>query len=297
MGINVNTVSANYDFEIHAASYVGKPKDNTVMFISKKVEQLLENLDGTKHCLVFAEEGIEVPEALMRDNCFVLTDDPRREYALFVDGLDRARKERDRQRKYTLTEGGYYIGENVTIGEGAEIEPLCFIGHDVVIGRNAVLKAGAKIKNAVIGDNFMAGENAVVGTLGFTMAADEQGNVIRVPSLGKVVIGNGVEIGAGAVIEVGTGGDTVLEDYVKLDALGGLGHDSHTGKNAEITSGVNVGGFVELGERVYIGMNATLRNRISVGENAKIGMGAIVASDVPDNSTAAGKPAKAFPNW
>lgn len=280
--------------QIESVSYAGNPISNTAMYITKKVEHLLANLEKVDGCLVFAEENIEIPEELAAKHSFVKTKTPQRDYARYVNELADKKRARDDARNYTLTEGGYVIGENVTIGQNTLIEPGAFIGHDVVIGNNAVIKAGAKIRDTIAGDGFIACENCTVGTTGFTMADDEDGNKMRIPTLGKVVIGNNVEVGALSNISCGSAGNTVLEDNVKLDSLVHLGHDVFLGKNVEIPAGAILGGFCVLEEGAYVGVNATLRNRIHIGKNAFIGMGAVVTKSVEDGVTVVGNPAKPF---
>ena len=291
MKYNVGEIYPQFDFEITGASYTGCPVDNTVMFVSKKVGHLVENLKGHKNCLVFAENGIEVSEEIRRDNGFVFTDNPSLEYARFANILAEREFEAEKTKKYKPVDG-YYVGENVEIGENAYIEPGCVIGHGVKIGNSARIFAGAIIKNAVIGDNFYCNENAVIGTQSFTMADDEQGNKFRIPALGKVLIGNNVEIGVGDNISRGTCGNTILEDYVKLDVLVHVGHDAHLHKNVEITAGCIIGGFADLAEKAYMGINSAVKNRKNIGQKAIIGMGAVVIRDVEDNKTVIGNPAK-----
>ena len=292
MAINAGTIDSRYDFLIEGVSYAGNPKDNTAMYISKKVERLLHNLEGRKNCLVFCESTIEIPEELRESNLIVSTDNPQRAYAEFVQQFEDQRFKEMENRKYSLDQRGYYVGENVSIGKDCYIEPGCLIGHDVVIGDRAVILAGTIIKNAVIGDDFKANEGAVIGAAGFTIAEDADGNKIRIPTLGKVIIGNHVEIGTQDNISCGSGGNTVIGDYAKLDTLVHIGHDVNIGKNVEITAGVIVGGFATIEDGAWIGINACIRNRISIGENALIGMGAVVTKSVPARLTMIGNPAK-----
>ncbi|WP_326907829.1 hypothetical protein [Sedimentibacter sp. MB31-C6] len=278
--------------EIVSASYIGRPESNTVMYLAKKVEYLLKNLYEVDHCLIFCEETISIPYDLSKKHTFIKTTNPQFEYSKYVNELALNIEKKKKQRKYVLTEGGYYIGENVSIGKNALIEPLCFIDHDVVIGDNAKIFSGAKIKNSIIGNNFIANENSVIGTYGYTMASDESGNNLRIPTIGKVVIGNYVEVGMLANISVGSAGNTVINDYVKIDSFVHIAHDVNLHKNVRITSGTIIGGFDIIKSNVFIGINSTLRNRIVVGENSFIGMGSVVTKDVPANTTIMGNPAK-----
>lgn len=291
---NVHRISPQYDFTINGVSYIGKPIPHTAMFITQKAKELLKNLNNISDCLIFAEKGLVVEEHIRNCNCFVFSDNPQWDYARFTNELYREWKAKENRRKFRHTQGGYILGENVQIGNNAYIEPGCLIGHDVIIGDNAYVLAGAVIKRSVIGKNVLVNEKAVVGAYGFTMAEDGNGNKFRIPTLGKVRIGNYVEIGVHDNISCGSGGDTIIEDYVKLDALVHIGHDAYLGKNVEITAGSIVGGFAWLDDKAYVGINATIRNRVTLKENSFIGMGAVVTSSVDSNVIVAGNPAKLF---
>lgn len=282
----------NCDFDIWGVSYIGNPRPNTAMYVSKKVERLLENLHGVSHCLVFAQEGILADTKLQCDNYFVYSDNPQRAYARFVNKLYEEHDREQKKRKYTLHPDGYYVGENVKIGNNAYIEPQCIIGHDVVIGDNANILYGTVIKNSIIGNDFLSNEYAVIGSFGFTMAKDEEQNKFRIPTLGRVIIGNHVEIGAHDNISRGSAGDTIIEDNIKIDALVYIGHDTHLQKNVQITAGGIVGGFTQIGESAFMGVNASVRNRIVLGGNCIVGMGSTVTKNIEANVTVVGNPAK-----
>lgn len=294
MEYNVHHISSQHDFAISGVSYIGNPKSHTAMFVTKKVEYLLNNMDGCFNCLIFVEKGISVPPYILNCNCIVFSDNPQREYAKFVNDLYNEYVIEERRRRYTQTQEGYYVGENVIIGKNAYIEPACFIGHNVLIGNNACILSGAVIKKSSIGDDILVGENAVIGAMGFTMTEDENGNKLRMPTLGNVCIGNNVEIGVHDNISCGSGGDTIIEDFVKLDALVHIGHDVYLGKNVEITAGSVIGGFTRLENNAYIGVNASVRNRINIGQNSIVGMGATVTRSVEPNITVVGNPARLF---
>lgn len=294
MKLNVSRVVPEKHFDIVGMSYIGAPRSNTAMFITKKVEHLLSALDGVTECLVFAEEGVTVSEKLMASHAFHFSTAPQLAYAKFATQFAEARFEEEKKLKFDLMPGGFNVSSDVIVPSDAYIEPGCVIGPDVQIGKNARILAGAVIRRATIGDDFIANEYAVVGANGFTMAEDNEGNKIRIPTLGRVVIGNQVEIGAHNNISCGSGGDTILEDNVKLDALIHIGHDVHLHKNVEVTAGVTLGGFVDAGEGAYIGVGSVLRNRINLGEHSFIGMGSNVTKSVEAGVVVAGNPAKPF---
>lgn len=292
MEISTTRYSAEQDFSIIGASYIGAPRSNTAMFVSKKVGQLIEALSDVKECLVFAEAGLEVPSAIKEKHCLVFSDNPQGEYAKFTESFFTEEEKQNDSICYEVHPNGVFISSTAEIGENAIIEPGVVIGPGVIIGKNARIYAGSVIKNAVIGDDVIINEKAVIGANGFTMANDQNGNKIRIYSLGKVVIGNSVEIGAHDNISRGSGGNTIIEDFVKIDALIHIGHDAHLHKNVEITAGAIVGGFVDVQEGAYIGINAVIRNRINLGMNSFVGMGATVTKPVLDGITVVGNPAK-----
>ena len=248
MKINVSKFFKGKDFEITGPSYIGAPRSNTAMFISRKAEYLLPALFEVENCLVFAETGIHIDENLLNKHAFVISKNPQLEYARFADYFAKEREKEERTLNCTLHPKGYYLYDNVKIGSDAYIEPGCVIGPDVRIGARAKILSGTVIRRSDIGDDFVANENSVVGANGFTMAEDEEGNKLRIPTLGRVIIGNNVEVGSHNNISCGSGGCTILEDNVKLDSLIHIGHDVHLHRNVEITAGVTVGGFAEIGE-------------------------------------------------
>lgn len=294
MGFNEKQLVTDKSYNIDGLSYIGAPKSNTAMFITNKAAGLLMALKNVKGCLVFAETGMDVPNDLIERHVFIFSERPQYEYAKLATKIAKQQFEKERKKQCMLVPEGYYVTEDVLIPEDAYIEPGCIIGPSVEIGKNARILAGSIIKNAVIGDNFYCNQGAVIGSNGFTMAEDENGVKVRIPTLGRVVIGNNVEIGSNDNISCGSAGDTVICDSVKLDALVSVAHDNYIGKNAEIAAGAILGGFVKIGENTFIGLNATIRNRIVIGDNVYVSMGAAVMKAVDDNCKVGGNPARSI---
>ncbi len=294
MEISVSRYSDKHSFMIKGASYIGAPRSNTAMFITKKVERLLPALESVKECLVFAEDGIVVSKELSAKHAFVFSKKPQLEYARFANQFAEERFEKEKLLQFKLMPGGYYLCEDSFVDEDAYIESGCVIGPDARIGKHAKLLANCVVRRCTIGDYFIANENSVIGANGFTMAEDEDGNKTRIPTLGRVLIGNNVEVGTQNNVSCGSGGDTILEDNVKMDSLIHIGHDVHLHKNVEVTAGVTFSGFVDAKEGTYIGVGAVLRNRITLGEHSFIGMGSNVTKSVEAGIIVAGNPAKPF---
>lgn len=292
MEYNVSQINTEYDFTITGVSFIGKPKDCTVLFVTKKVKNLLKNLSQINNCLVFIQTGLDIPEGYKKNNCFIVSDDPQLDYARFAVKLNEIEKEKDRKRKYTFSSGGFFIGENVKLGNNVVIEPGCRIGHDVIIGDNVFVGFGSDINNAEIGNDFVCQGRSAIGVDAFFMAEGE--HKFRIPSFGKVYIGNNVDISSNVTIERGFNSHTIIKDNTKIDSNVCIGHDVVAGENVVITSGASIAGLVNIGKNVYIGMNATIKQRLNIGDGAMIGMGSVVISSVKDGISVFGNPAVKF---
>ncbi len=284
-------IELGHNENINGISYIGRPKPDTAMFVVKRVEYLIDELYNVDNCLVFAEDTIDIPEELQKRHTFVMSASPQKDYSEYAATLYKSKMESDRKRRYTLTGGGFYIGENVTLGNNVYIAPGCMIGHDVVIGDDAEIYANAVIRNAVAGSGLILREGCVVGSDGFTFTKDDEGNWFRTPSMGGVVIGDHVELGTNSCVAQGTADATYIGDYVKTDALVYVGHDARIGANTEISAGGIVGGYVETGEYTSVGFNASVRNRLVIGNSNVIGMGAVVTHSTEDSKIYVGNPA------
>ena len=121
MEINVSRYSKNHSFGITGASYIGAPRSNTAMFVSKKVGHLISALANVKQCLVFAEKGLEVPESILNGHCFVFSKNPQGEYAAFTEAFFIEEERANEAVGYALASNGAYIGKNAKIGRNAII--------------------------------------------------------------------------------------------------------------------------------------------------------------------------------
>lgn len=143
-----------------------------------------------------------------------------------------------------------------------------------------------------IGENVRIGPNCSIGFEGFGYEGDEYGDYHRFPHIGKVIIGDNVEIGANTCIDRGALEDTVIGEGTKIDNLVHVAHGVRIGKNCQIVALTCIGGGVVIEDGAYIGIGAGIRNQITIGEGALIGMGAVVVKDVDPGAVVIGNPAK-----
>lgn len=125
--------------------------------------------------------------------------------------------------------------------------------------------------------------SVVIGKDGFGYARQENGTYLKMPHTGNVVIEAGVEIGACTCIDRAVTGSTVIGEGTKIDNLVHVGHGAKIGKHCLIVSHCNIGGSSEIGDDCYLGMSVTVINKVRVGKNVRIGAGALILKDVPDD--------------
>lgn len=185
------------------------------------------------------------------------------------------------------------IGRNVTLGEDVIIGEYTVIGDNVTIGDKTEIRHHVVIgDNTVIGNNCLIKSHTVIGEEGFGFERDEAGIPIRIPHLGRVIMGNNVEIGALNTVMRGTLDDTIIADNVKTDDHVHIAHNVYIGCGCLVTACAEISGSAKIGEMTWLGPNCSVMNGISIGSNCLIGLGSVVTKSLPDNVVAAGCPAR-----
>jgi len=172
------------------------------------------------------------------------------------------------------------IGAGATIGAFSVIGEGCCIGANVVIGSHARLYPGVVVyHDCVVGDNLIAHSGAVIGSDGFGIAMDE-GRWIKIPQIGRVVIGNDVEIGANTTIDRGALDDTVIEDGVKLDNQIQVAHNVRIGAHTAIAGCVGVAGSTTIGSYCRIGGSAGILGHLQIADHVEISSFTLVGKSI-----------------
>lgn len=182
------------------------------------------------------------------------------------------------------------IDAHVEIGDGCWIEPHAYIAKGVVIGASCRIGAHTSLSHATIGNKVRLYTGVRVGQDGFGFAIDPSGYV-KVPQLGSVIIGDGVEIGANTTIDRGTTGDTVIGAGTWIDNLVQIAHNVKIGKGCIIAAQVGVAGSVELGNYVALGGQAGVAGHLNIGDQARIAAKSGVTKNVPSREEWMGYPA------
>ena len=190
-----------------------------------------------------------------------------------------------------VLEPGVILGRGVRIGRGSRIGANSVVGPGVQIGRDCVIGPNVTIGFALIGDRVKLYAGARVGEAGFGAAGSRSGPV-DIPQLGRVILQDGVTVGANSCIDRGAYGDTVIGENTKIDNLVQIAHNCVLGRNCLLAAHVGVSGSVTVGDGVIFGGQAGIGDHLSIGDGARIAGGAGLLADVPPGETWSGYPAK-----
>jgi UDP-3-O-[3-hydroxymyristoyl] glucosamine N-acyltransferase len=197
--------------------------------------------------------------------------------------------------------GAYVVvGPRSRIDAGTAIMPQVTIGADVTIGAQGVFHSGVRIGDRVtIGDRVLVHANAVIGSDGFSFAPDLNSmaaftadlTLTRVHSLGSVVIGDDVEIGACSTIDRATIESTRIGRGTKIDNHVHIGHNVSIGESCIVCGMVGISGSVSIGDRVRLGGGVGIGDHVSIGDQALVAAGSGVATNVAAGAFVSGYPA------
>lgn len=155
------------------------------------------------------------------------------------------------------------IGDNCEVGDGGIVHPHVTIYPHSVIGKRAIIHAGA-----------------VIGADGFKYLVGEKGRRIKVNHIGRVRMGDDVEIGANSCIDRAMLDDTIIGDGVKIDNLVQIGHNCVIGEHTVIAAGCGIAGSVVIGKYVTIGGLAGIADHVTIADNTFIAGKTGVTGDI-----------------
>ena len=182
------------------------------------------------------------------------------------------------------------IGKNVSIGKNSQIGSNSIVESNVKIGENCIIGSFVTIKNSLISNNVNIQDGSKIGVKGFGFIPIKNKN-IRSPHIGKVILEDGVEIGANSTIDRGSLSDTVIRRNTFLDNQVHVAHNVQIGKNCMIAGQVGFAGSTTVGDNVKIGGQAGISGHLKIGNNVKIGGGSGVINNISDNQQVMGYPA------
>jgi UDP-3-O-[3-hydroxymyristoyl] glucosamine N-acyltransferase len=202
------------------------------------------------------------------------------------------------------------LGARVSVGPYAVVGRNAYVGDDVVIGANCVVGEGVTIGNASqlhpnvtiyhgcqIGARNILHAGVVIGADGFGIALDD-GRWVKVPQVGRVIVGDDVEIGANTTIDRGAIDDTVIADGVKLDNLIQIAHNVHIGAHTAIAACTGIAGSVHIGRRCQIGGAVGIAGHLAIADDVNISAKTLITKSITEPGTYTGAyPFEVNRNW
>lgn len=248
-------------------------------------------------CIVRPGFAQEAPDHLS----LILSHTPYKTYALIASYLYPQRKpdpyisDKAYLHRSVTIGGGCVIEPGAVLEEGVVLEENCHIcanatlGRNVMIGKGSRVGQGASVSHALIGENVTIYPGVRIGQDGFGFAPDPAG-FVKVPQLGRVIIKDGVEIGANTCIDRGAGPDTVIGAGTWIDNLVQIGHNVTIGSNCIIVSQCGISGSSILEDYAVLGGQVGVAGHLRIGKAAKIAAQSGVMRNVPPGEEYMGTP-------
>ena len=211
----------------------------------------------------------------------------------------------DNEKIITSSNKNQFLKKNILIGENTLIDKTVTIGKDTEIGNNVIIKYGVHIgknckigsnviiENTLMGDNIIIKSGTLIGQAGFGFNFEKKKR-IKFPHIGRVIIENDVLIGSFCTIDRGSLTDTVICEFTSIDNQVQIAHNVKIGNFSMIAAQSGIAGSTVIGNNVQIGGQTGISGHLSIGNNVKIGGKSGVISDIDDNQTVMGYPAKSI---
>lgn len=294
-GSNITNISSLSDANKNSVSFLWNRKYRKDVAMSNAALLLLpENYDGTPK----------------EDQCFFLTENPSLALAKLCADIEEKYKKNipiiihesaviDKTAKIgrnVSIGANSVIDANAIIGDNSTIGSCSYIGRDVSIGNGTVIHNNVTIMNMCkIGDFVIIYSGCVIGSDGFGYET-VNGEHVKLPQIGNVVIEDNVHIGANTTIDRARFGHTIIGEGTKIDNLVQVGHNVKIGKRCLIVSQVGISGSTELGDYVVLGGQVGVAGHIKISDGVMAGGQSGIASNCKKGEFMLGTPALPFKN-
>ncbi len=190
-----------------------------------------------------------------------------------------------------------YIDDHAHIGDDVVLYPSVYVGQYAGVDSGTVLHSGVSIREyCKVGKNNIIHDNAVIGADGFGFIT-QNGQHVKVPQVGNVVLEDDVEVGCNVGIDRATTGSTTIGKGTKIDNLVHIGHNCVLGANCLVVAQTGLAGSTIVGHNVTFAGQVGTKGHITVGSNSVMAARTGIIGDIPENSFCAGFPARPHQEW
>ena len=295
------TFSGDGDVRISDVDAAGHAKSNEVCYFEGKApptEGQISSEAGA--CFVTAAHADKIPTGTIA----LISRTPRSAHGKAAEMLFRLRNWTDEASDENPTNihptaviaPSAVIGQGAAIGDRSVIAPNTVIGPGVQIGRDCIIGPNASIQCSLIGNRVKIYAGARIGEAGFGVAAGAEG-AEDAPQFGRVILQDGVTIGANTCIDRGAFDDTIIGENSKIDNLCQIAHNVVCGRNVLMASFAGISGSVQIGDGVMFGGRVGIADHVKINEGAQIAAAAGVFREIPAGETWGGTPAKPLKQW
>jgi UDP-3-O-[3-hydroxymyristoyl] glucosamine N-acyltransferase len=271
------------------------PEDVTFLDNRKYLDVLARSRAGA----AFVDE--RAAERAPSGMSLLISQEPYKAYALAAQAFYPAERLTSRRAPSAIIDPAAVVPRDCDIGPNVVIEPGVRLGRRCQIGANTVIATAVEIgddcriganvtlSHCLIGSRVVLHPGVRIGQEGFGFAPDPAGP-IKVPQLGRVLIGDDVDIGANTTIDRGSGHDTVIGPGSMIDNLVQIGHNVVLGRCCVLAGQVGISGSTRLDDFVMIGGQGGLAGHLHIGSGARIAAKSGIMRDVPPGETVCGSP-------
>lgn len=194
---------------------------------------------------------------------------------------------------HCVIEAGAIIGDNTELCAGAVVGPNAVLGTDCLLHANVTIA-----HNCTLGNNVKIHSGTTIGSDGFGYAPSKEEGWVKIHQLGRVIIGNGVEIGANCAIDRGAIQDTIIEDGVIIDNLVHIAHNVQVGQRTAIAGCVGIAGSTVIGSGCTIAGFVAINGHLTIADNVHFNGGTIVTKSIDEaGHYASGSPMQDVRAW
>ena len=222
----------------------------------------------------------------------IISDEPYAAYAIISSLFN------SHLNPYSNKDNSFFVHETSSIHDSAIIGPNAYIGPNCKIGENSIVHANSSlVMNVEIGKNSIVHFNSVLGSDGFGYAPGKDG-YIKIEQLGKLIIGDEVEIGAGCTIDRGAIENTEIHNGVKLDNQVHIAHNVILGKNSAIAASCAIAGSTKIGKNLQMGGLSGILGHLEISDDVLIGAHTLITKSINKPGNYVGiMPAQDINDW